>query len=394
MTSIKILENIFWVGINDRRNILFEGLWPIPQGVTYNSYIVKGSEKIALVDTVDRFYSKEFISNIREVIDPSKIDYIILNHLEPDHSGALEDMLKVAPNVKVVGSSMAMSIAKAYYFESFEWVTVKDGDKVSLGDRSLRFISAPWLHWPETIFTYDVQDQVLFSGDAFGSFGAIDGKLFDDEVDIDSYGGEMKRYFADIFSHYSQFVIKAGEKIKDLPIRVLCTTHGPVYRKNPEHPISKYIKWSSGKDENKIIIIYGSMYEHTKDLAEYFEGKLKGKGVTVKIYDLCKVHPSYVMTDIIDAKVILFGTPTYEGQIFPLVSNMIEYMKIKQVRPKTVGTFANFSWGSNVIDSLKNRLSEIGMKIVEPQILVRGRITEEDTKKADILIENVVKAFE
>ena len=147
MASIKILENIFWVGVNDRRNILFEGLWPIPKGVTYNSYIVKGSEKIALVDTVDKFYSKEFISNIREVIDPSKIDYIILNHLEPDHSGALEDVLKVAPNVKVVGSSMAMSIAKAYYFESFEWVTVKDGDIVSLGDRSLRFISAPWLHF-------------------------------------------------------------------------------------------------------------------------------------------------------------------------------------------------------------------------------------------------------
>ncbi|MGD0331059.1 MAG: FprA family A-type flavoprotein [Nitrososphaeria archaeon] len=394
MASIKILENIFWVGVNDRRNILFEGLWPIPQGVTYNSYIIKGSERIALVDTVDRFYSKQFISNIREVIDPSRIDYVILNHLEPDHSGALEDVLKVAPKVKVVGSAVAMSIAKAYYFESFEWVTAKDGDMISLGDLSLRFISAPWLHWPETIFTYDVQDQVLFSGDAFGTFGATDGKLFDDEININSYEGEMKRYFADIISHYSQFVIKAGEKIKDLPIKVLCTTHGLVYRKNPKHAISKYIEWSSGKDENKIIIVYGSMYEHTKELAEYFGVKLKGKGVAVKLFDLCTVHPSYVMADIIDAKVILFGTPTYEGQIFPLVSNMIEYMRIKQVRPKTVGVFANFSWGSNVIDSLKNKLSEIGMKIVEPKILIRGRISEEDKKKADILIENIIKAFE
>lgn len=394
MASVKILDNLFWVGMNDRRNILFEGLWPIPQGVTYNSYIMKGSEKTVLIDTVDKFYSKEFLANVRGIVEPSKIDYIVLNHLEPDHSGSLEEILRYAPKAKVISSQMAINIAKVYYHQDFESLVVKDGNMISLGDHTLKFITTPWLHWPETIFTYDIEDKVLFSGDAFGTFGSVDQNLFDDQINVSSYEIEMKRYFADIVSHYSQFVIKAGEKIQDLPIKILCTTHGPVYRNNPNYPISKYLQWSSGKDENKVLIIYGSMYEHTKDFAEYFGEKLTKKGVNVTLHDLSIVHPSYILTDILDSKVVMIGSPTYEGQIFPLVSNMIEYMEIKHVRPKSFAIFANYSWGSNIIEILKNRLLEIDMKVLEPQILVKGRIGEEDKKKADILIENIVKVLQ
>ncbi|MCX8189139.1 MAG: FprA family A-type flavoprotein [Nitrososphaeria archaeon] len=391
MVVVKVCEDIFWVGVDDKRDILFEGLWPIPYGVSYNSYIVKGSEKIALIDAVDRFYTKEFLSNIEEVVKFSEIDYIILNHLEPDHSGALEEVVKKTTKAKIVSSQMGINFAKAYYGGNFEAIAVKDNDTLNLGGHTLKFITAPWLHWPETIFTYDINTSTLFSGDAFGTFGALEGKIFDDETNVREYENEMKRYFADIVSHYSQFVLKAAEKIKDLPIKILCTTHGPVYRKEPDYPIKLYLKWSSGVDEKKVLIVYGSMYEHTTEIAEYLEEKLKQKGITVKSFNLCKVHPSFILPELIDSKTVLLGSPTYEGAIYPPVSNFLEYVRIKNVRPKTFGIFVNYTWGSNIIEQLKNKLNENGMKIIEPTLFVRGKLTEEDKKKADSLIENIIK---
>jgi flavorubredoxin len=391
--SVKVCEEIFWVGVDDRRDILFEGLWPIPYGVSYNSYIVKGSEKVALIDTVDEFYSKEFLSNIEEIVKCSEIDYIVLNHLEPDHSGALNEVLEKAPRAKVVSSQMGINFAKAYYGGGFEAMAVKDGDIIDLGGHTLKFITAPWLHWPETIFTYDINSGTLFSGDAFGTFGALNGKIFDDELNIEDFEGEMKRYFADIVSHYSQFVLKAAEKIRNIPIKILCTTHGPIYRKKPDHPIKLYLKWSSGVDENKVLILYGSMYGHTAEVAKYFEDRLRGMGVNVKLFDLCRVHPSFILPELIDSKAILLGSPTYEGTIYPPITNLIEYARIKNVRPKSFGIFANYTWGSNIIEQLKSKLVEIGMKVLEPTVLVKGRFTEEDKSKADLLIENLIKAM-
>lgn len=388
---MKVCEDIFWVGVDDKRDILFEGLWPIPYGVSYNSYIVKGSEKIALIDTVDKFYANEFLSNIEEIAKFSEIDYIILNHLEPDHSGALEEVIKKATKAKIVSSQMGINFARSYYGGNFETLPVKDGDILNLGGHTLKFITAPWLHWPETIFTYDIDTATLFSGDAFGTFGALDGNIFDDEIDIRKYESEMKRYFADIVSHYSQFVLKAAEKIKNLPIKILCTTHGPVYRKEPNYPIELYLKWSSGVDEKKVLIVYGSMYEHTTEIAEYLEEKLKQKDIIVKSFNLCKVHPSFILPEIIDSKAVLLGSPTYEGEIYPPVSNFLEYIRIKNVRPKTFGIFVNYTWGSNIIEQLKNKLNERGMKIIEPILSVKGKFTDEDKRKAESLVENLTK---
>jgi len=394
MALVKVCEDIFWVGVEDKRDILFEGLWPIPGGVSYNAYVVKGSEKVALIDTVDKFYSREFLSKVEEVVKCSEVDYIILNHLEPDHSGALEAIVREATRAKVVSSQMGINFAKAYYGGNFETLAVKDGDVLELGGHTLKFITAPWLHWPETIFTYDIVSGTLFSGDAFGTFGALNGKVFDDEIDVREYEGEMKRYFADIVSHYSQFVVKAGEKIKGLPIKILCTTHGPIYRRNPKYPIEMYLKWSSGVDEEKVIIVYGSMYEHTAEVAEYLESRLKEKGVKVKAFNVCRVHPSFILPEIIDSKAILLGAPTYEGAVYPPITNFIEYVKVKNVRPKTLGIFVNYTWGSNIIEQLKGKLSEVGMKVVEPTILVRGKLTEDDKRKADLLIENILKTLQ
>ncbi|MEM0053904.1 MAG: FprA family A-type flavoprotein [Nitrososphaeria archaeon] len=391
MVAIKVCEDVFWVGVDDKRDILFEGLWPIPYGVSYNSYIVKGSEKIALIDTVDKFFANEFLSNIEETVKLSEIDYIILNHLEPDHSGALEEVIKKATKAKIVSSQMGINFARSYYGGNFETLSVKDGDVLNLGGHTLKFITAPWLHWPETIFTYDIDTATLFSGDAFGTFGALNGNIFDDEIDVRKYESEMKRYFADIVSHYSQFVLKAAEKIKNLPIKILCTTHGPVYRKEPNYPIELYLKWSSGVDERKVLIVYGSMYEHTAEIAEYLEEKLKQKGITVKSFNLCKVHPSFILPELIDSKAILLGSPTYEAAIYPPVSNFLEYVRIKNVRPKTFGIFVNYTWGSNIIEQLKNKLNEIGMKVIEPTLFIKGKLTDEDKKKAESLVENVTK---
>ncbi len=394
MTSIKILENIYWVCINDRRNILFEGLWPIPYGISYNSYIIKGSEKIALIDTVDKFYAKDFISNIKEIIDPQKIDYLIMNHLEPDHSGSFEEILKIAPKIKVVSSQLGINIAKTYYKNDFESIIIKDGDTLTLGNKTLKFILAPWLHWPETIFTYDIEDQVLFSGDAFGGFGALNKGIFDEEIDFSFYEKEMKRYFANIVSHYSEFVIKAKEKINGFPIKILCPTHGPIYKKNIEYPISKYLQWSS-KDEDKVVIIYGSMYGHISELVEYLERKLKEREIKVISYNLSYDHPSYILTDLFDCKIFLLGFPIYEASIFPLMASIIELIKIKHIRPKAFGLFINFTWGeSKVSEKIRKELQEIGMNFIEPCLLTKGKITEEDKKSANILIENIMEKLQ
>jgi flavorubredoxin len=394
MSSIKILENIYWIGVNDKRNILFEGLWPIPHGISYNSYIIKSSEKIALIDTVDKYYEKEFISNIKEIVNPQKIEYLILNHLEPDHSGSFEEILRMSPKIKVVGSQLAINIAKKYYKKDFESIIIKDNDTISLGDKTLKFIEAPWLHWPETIFTYIIEDQVLFSGDAFGGFGALNKGIFDEEIDMSFYEKEMKRYFANIVSHYSNFVIKAKEKINNLPIKILCPAHGPIYKKNVEYPISRYLQWCL-KDEDKVLIIYGSMYGHINEIVEYLERKLKEKKVKVISYNLSYTHPSYILTDLIDCKIFLLGSPVYEASIFPLMANMIELIKIKHIRPKAFGLFINFTWGeSKVSEKIKKELQEIGMNFIEPCLLTKGKITEEDKKSTNILIENIIEKLQ
>lgn len=193
-----------------------------------------------------------------------------MSHLEPDHSGSFEEILRVAPRVKIIGSQLAINIAKTYYKCDFESIIVKKDEMLDLGNTILRFISVPWLHWPETIFTYDIKDHVLFSGDAFGDFGSLNKGIFDDEIDFSFYEKEMKRYFANIVSHYSEFVVKAKRKIDNFPIKILCPAHGPIYKKNIEYPISKYLQWSL-KDEDKVLIIYGNMYGHVNELAEYLK---------------------------------------------------------------------------------------------------------------------------
>lgn len=393
LVSVKICEDIFWVGVNDRRDILFEGLWPIPNGVSYNAYIVKGSEKIALIDSVDKFYSKDLLANIEEVVKCSEIDYFIMNHIEPDHSGSFKAVINEAKKAKVVSSQAGINFARSYYGGDFEAIAVKDGDIVDLGRHTLKFITAPWLHWPETIFTYDTVSQTLFSGDAFGTFGAIEEKLFDEDIDKKIYENEMKRYFADIVSHYSQFVLKAGEKIKDLLIRILCPSHGPIYRKDPNYPISLYIKWSSGIDEEKVLIVYGSMYDHTHEIAEYIENKIKEKGIHVKSFNVCKVHQSFILPELMDAKAVVLGSPTYEASIYPPVTNFLEYVKVKSIRQKIFGVFANYTWGSNILEQIKVRLNEMGMKVIEPMVLIKGKMREEDKNRIDALIENLSKVL-
>lgn len=393
MASLKICEDTFWVGVNDKRDILFEGLWPITNGVSYNAYIIKGSEKIALIDSVDKFYSKELLANIEEVVKCSEIDYFIMNHIEPDHSGSFEAVIKEAKKAKVVSSQSGINFARSYYGENFEAITVKDGDIIDLGNHKLKFITAPWLHWPETIFTYDTLSQALFSCDAFGTFGSIEGKMFDEDIDKKFYESEMKRYFADIVSHYSQYVLKAGEKIKDLPIKILCPSHGPIYRKDPKYPINLYLKWSSGEDEEKVLIVYGSMYDHTDEIANYVENKIKEKGIDVKSFNVCKVHPSFILPELIDAKAVILGSPTYEASIYPPITNFLEYVKVKSIKQKIFGVFANYTWGSNIPEQIKNRLNEIGMKVIEPMVLIKGRMKEEDKNKIDALIENLFKVL-
>ena len=243
-STVKVTDKIYWLGANDRRTNLFENMWPIPQGVSYNSYLIV-DEKIALVDTLEYGSSDDYLDKIEDLIDGKPIDYLIINHMEPDHSGAIKTIVEKYPDIKLVGNLKTFKIVDAYFGLKDMQYMVEDGDEISLGHHILKFIMTPWVHWPETMMTYDLTEKVLFSGDAFGSFGTLDGGIFDDEIEFEEYyEAEMRRYFSNIVGKYSNMVQKAFKKLEGIDIKYICATHGPIWRTDINKVLSLYDKLS------------------------------------------------------------------------------------------------------------------------------------------------------
>ncbi|MCF7886699.1 MAG: MBL fold metallo-hydrolase, partial [Candidatus Marinimicrobia bacterium] len=256
---IPINDKIYWVGINDRETDLFEAHWPLPRGVSYNAYLID-DEKVALVDTVKSYFQTDYLDKIREIIGhDKKVDYLIINHMEPDHSGAIKELKEVYSDITIVGNKKTMNFLEGFYGVADNLKVIEDGDTLDLGDHKLKFYLTPMVHWPETMMTYDQTDGVLFSGDAFGGFGTLDGGIFDDELDTDFYEDETLRYFANIVAKYSRMVQRAIKKLGDLEINIVAATHGPIWRENPGKIINDYMKWSSYGTEKGVVVVYGSM---------------------------------------------------------------------------------------------------------------------------------------
>ena len=265
---IEIAKNIYWIGVNDYETDLFEAQWPLPEGVSYNSYLIAG-DKTVLIDTVKKTHLSQYVEKIRKFTgDGGTIDYLVINHMEPDHSGAIPIMKQLFPEMNIVGNKKTIDLVKEFYGITTGVTTITDGDELDLGSHRLKFMLTPMVHWPETMMTYERSSRVLFAGDAFGSFKALDGGIFDDEIDRSRYDDEILRYFSNIVGKYSPMVQKALVKLKGTDIRVVASTHGPVWRTSPEYIIGKYDIWSRYIAETGAVVAYASMYGNTLKMAE------------------------------------------------------------------------------------------------------------------------------
>ena len=377
--SNEIAPRIYWVGVEDWNRRWFDSLIPLPYGTSFNAYLVVGKEKIALVDTVHKSFSGELQENIRRIVDPEKIDYVVMNHAEPDHGSSIPTMLSVARNARLVVTKVGVDMARVFYDPPTERImAVKDGDTIDLGGKTLKFLEAPWLHWPETMFTYCVEDGVLFSCDFFGAHLAKS-RLFDDEFD-ERLLPEAKRYYAEIMMPFSVAIQRALDKVKGLDVKMIGSSHGPIYR-NPKRIIDAYETWARGPLLPKVVVVYVSMWGSTETLEKAVINAISAEGVEVVPYNLLVTDISHVISDLVDASAIVIGAPTVLNQPHPLAIMATEFIRALKPRAKLVAVFGSFGWGRASTKAIADRLGQSGFEILET-LEVRGPPKGEDLEKA------------
>ncbi len=345
----ELTSDLFYVGVNDRHKKNFEGLWPVPQGVSYNSYLVV-DEKIALIDTVDAAFFPQFMQKIREVVGDRPIDYLVINHMEPDHSGSIALVRRYFPDITLVGNKKTLEMVAGFYGEQGSVRTVADGDILELGARHrLKFFLTPMVHWPETMMSYDEPAQTLFSGDAFGCFGALSGGVLDRELDLEIYWAEMYRYYSNIVGKYGTFVQKALTKLAGVPLKVICSTHGPVWTAEINKVVGIYDRLSRYEAEPGLVIAYGSMYGNTEQMAEAVaEGAVAAGLKKVVVRNVSEDHHSYILSDIFHYRGLAVGCPTYNAALYPPMEALLGEISSRGVSGRLFSAFSSFTWGNVV----------------------------------------------
>ena len=387
----KVTERIFWTGVNDRRKQLFENMWPLPYGVSYNSYLIK-DEKCVLMDTVESGSDRSYMDWVEECLEGRSLDYFVIHHMELDHSGEIENLLARYPTVKIVGNAKTFKVLAAYFGCSDNLLEVMDGDELDLGHHKLKFVFTPWVHWPETMMSYDSTEGVLFSGDAFGMFGTPDGGVFDDEVDFSFYEDEMRRYYSNIVGKYSGMVQKALAKLAGVPVKVICPLHGIVWRKDPARVVSLYDKWSRYEAEEGVVVIYASMYGNTAKMADYIARGISLAGVKkIRVYDVSKTHISYLINEIWKYKGVVLGSCAYNMQMFPLMESLTRELEHMGVQDKKLGIFGTFSWNGGGVKNLNDFAGRIGWEMVAEPAEIHGRPSCEKTAACDTLAQAMAK---
>jgi len=382
----KLAEGVYWVGVKDWNRRLFDSIIPLPKGTSYNTYLVIGSNNIALIDTVNPGFEKELEKKIRGVIDPGDIDYIVMNHAEPDHAGAIPYILDIAPKAKLVTTSMGLKMAKIFYGVPTERIhVVRDGDIISLGSKTLRFIEAPMLHWPETMFTFLEEDGILFSCDFFGSH--IAEGMFDDEVeDILIHA---QRYWAEIMMPFRSSALRALEKISKLDIKTIAPSHGPIYR-NPNRIIEKYLDWSHGKTKKKILIAYASMWGYTYKIVKLIENKILSQDIDIVVHDIASADVGDIAKDLVDSSAAIIATPTVLGFAHPLIIQIAYLLKVLKPPIKYGGVIVTYAWGSNADQQLIDMLRDTRIELIDV-IKVNVTLTDNDIIKIKEFIDKLTK---
>lgn len=394
MLKVNLAENIYFLGYNDRRTHLFENIWPIPHGISYNSYLLV-DEKIALVDTVERSFIDEYLDNIEEIIGDRPVDYLIINHMEPDHSGALKAIVQRYPNITLVGNKKTFAFVESFYMTPENVLVVHDNHRLELGKFVIQFQTIPMVHWPETMVSYEETNKILFSGDAFGSYGTLDGGVFDDEINLDFYEIEVMRYFTNIVGKYCPHTQRAIQKLAPLDIKMIGATHGPVWRSDLSWILTKYNKWSSYDLEKGVVIVYGSMYGNTQKMAEVIARRIAERGIkNIRVYDASKTHSSYIINDIFKYKGFIVGSAAYNNAMFPNVEILLS--TIGHMAPKNhyLGIFGNYSWNGGGVKNLMTFAEDIKWELVYNPIEEKGALKpnnrEELLKLADAMADKLL----
>lgn len=394
----KITEDLYWVGANDRRLALFENIHPIPRGVSYNSYLLL-DKKTVLFDAVDWAVCRQFLENIEFLLNGRELDYIVVNHMEPDHGASLEEILLRYPNAKIISSEKAFLFMRQFGFSIDGRIEqVKEGDTFSFGKHEVTFIAAPMVHWPEVLVTFDKTNGVLFSADAFGSFGALDGKLFDDEVNFDrDWIDDARRYYTNIVGKYGPQVQALLKKAAGIPIKIICPLHGPVWRTNLGYFLDKYDKWSRYEPEEKgVMIVYASMYGNTESAANALAAALVEKGVkNVSVYDVSNTHVSYLISETFRYSHVVLASVTYNLGIYPPMHNYLMDMKALNLQNRTFAIVENGSWacksGTLMRDFLENQMKK--MTVLDEKVTLNSSLKEENLPDVEALADSLVESM-
>lgn len=357
----KVTEDLYWVGVNDKRLHLFENIHPISRGVSYNSYLLM-DKKTVLFDTVDWSGCREFLKNIEEVLNGAPLDYLVVNHMEPDHAASMEEVLIRYPKCKVISNEKAFMFMHQFGFNvEGRKIEVKEGDTKCFGNHTVTFVAAPMVHWPEAMVTFDTTNGVLFSADAFGSFGSLDGKLFNDEVNFDrDWIDDARRYFCNIVGKYGPFVQLLLQKASAVPIKMFCPLHGPVWRTNLDYYIEKHDLWSRYEPEEKgVLIVYASMYGNTEAAAQELASTLCEKGMTnVAVYDVSKTHVSELVAEAFKYSHIVLASVTYNLDIYPVMYDFLHHLKGLNFQKRTFGIIENGTWAIKSGTLMKSYIEE------------------------------------
>ena len=371
--KIELKDKIYWLGFNDRRKHLFENQWPLDKGITYNAYLID-DEKTALIDTAEAPFSGDLILWIKELLGDKKLDYLIINHMEPDHSGSIKDIIAEYPDIIIVGNRKMKPLLDGFYGIVDNLKIIEEAETLNLGKHTLQFFTIPMVHWPESMVTYETTENVLFSNDAFGSFGTLDGGVFDDEIDLDTtcFNEEVRRYYSNIVGKYGVQVQKALAKLSGVDIKMIAPSHGIIWRSQIPYILEKYNEWSTHVGEPGVVIVFGSMYGHTEKMADYIARFLVEEGVkNIKVYDSSKTHVSYIINDVWKYKSVILGSSAYNGGIFPPMAHLLSDLEHYGLKDRYLSVFGSSSWGGGGVRKIKTFAENIKWEIVGEPVEAR-----------------------
>lgn len=380
---MELKGNVHYVGVNDRNKTLFENLWPLPYGVSYNSYLIADDDAVVLVDTVDVAFFEVYLKKIRAVIGDRKIDYLIINHMEPDHSGSISLIKQYYPDIVLVGNKKTFDMVDGYYGVGGERKVVAEGDSLKIGRHDLHFYLVPMVHWPETMVTFDSTDGILFSGDAFGCFGALNGGCIDKNINTEIYMGEMRRYYSNIVGKFGNPVQKALQKCSGLDIKMICPTHGPVWEEQISEVVAMYDKLSRYEAEEGVVIAYGTMYGNTEQMAEAIAEELSAQGIkNIVMHNVSKTPHSFILADIFRYKALIVGCTTYNMNLYPEMEALLSKVAARDMKNRLIGYFGSFTWASAAVKKLGEYAAQLKFEVVGNPVEMKQSMSASSEQQA------------